>query len=97
MEKHKRYVHTYINSELISFGLTIWWDGTSIFKIQSKLQVTQNLLVFCKKCKQFFRVIDETLEFDWLSKKEDEEVIAIQDYGILISHWQKTLCNHDNS
>ena len=48
--------------------------------------MTQNLLAFCKKCKQIFRVIDETLEFDWLSKKEDEEATVIQDYGILISH-----------
>ena len=30
--------------------------------------------------------------------KEDDEAIVIQDYGDLISHWQKkTLCSYDNS
>ena len=69
------------------------------FYFQNSEQITgdQNLLAFCKKCKQIFRVIDETLEFDWLSKKEDEEAIVIQDCGSLIFHWQKKLCNHDNS
>ena len=64
------YLHTCLHtSVLISFILTIWWDGVSFFKIQNKLQVTQNLLDFCTKCKQTFRVIDETLEFDCLSNK----------------------------
>ena len=64
------YLHTCLHtSVLISFILTIWWDGVSFFKIQNKLQVTQNHLDFCTKCKQTFRVIDETLEFDCLSNK----------------------------
>ena len=56
----------------------------------------QNLLAFCIKYKQTFRNIDETLAFDWLSKKEGEEAFVIYD-GILISHWQKILYKHDNS
>ena len=64
------YLHTCLHtSVLISFILTIWWDGVSFFKIQNKLQVTQNHLDFCTKCKQTFRVVDETLEFDCLSNK----------------------------
>ena len=52
--------------------------------------MTQNVLVFCTKCKQIFRAIDETLEFEWLSKKkDDEEAMVIEDYGMLISHWWK--------
>ena len=56
------------------------------FKIQNKLRVTQNLLAFCTKCKQNFRVIDETLEYNCFQIKEDEEAMVIQDSGNLFYH-----------
>ena len=59
--------------------------------------MTQNLLAFFTKCKQTFRVINDTSELTNCHKKEDEEAIVIQDCGSLIFDWRKKLCNHDNS
>ena len=59
------YILTYLSADQFWIDNLIW-DGVSIFKIQNKLQVTQDLLAFCTKCKKTFRVIDETLEFAWL-------------------------------
>ena len=42
--------------------------------------MTQNLLAFFIKCKQTFRVIDDTSEFTNCQIKEVEEAIFIQDY-----------------
>jgi len=53
-----------------------------LFFQNSELRVTQNILAFCPKCKQTFRVIYETES----QIKEDKEAIFIKDYGNLIFH-----------
>ena len=65
---------------IISFALIILMSWCFFYQNLEQLQVTQNLLAFFIKCKQTFRVIDDTSEFTNCQIKEVEEAIFIQDY-----------------
>ena len=73
------YILTYLSADQFCIDILM---RLFFFFQNSESWVTQNILAFCTKYKQTFRVIDET-EFQI---KEDEEAIFIKDYGDLIFH-----------